>query len=573
MKDSVLLAVDVLLPKQGADPKPLPTLVYFVRYVRSIEPKGFFKLFVGKRIFQHVPKKELEFFTRHGYACVIVDLRGSGASFGYRNMEFSPEEVADMSTVFDWIVAQPWSDGQTATTGISYTGTTAELALSSQHPSLKACIPRSNIFDLYEDMNFPGGIRQTPFIEIWKNTTQALDRGDFSLFGSRAKMAVKGTNPVDGDRKRQQLQAALKEHEKNFDVFSGILRVTYRNEIDTGAGAAMDDYSIHNRLEAIRASKVPIYRISGWYDGALSNSVLKGWANTPDQSRVLLGPWDHGPAYELDPYGSTEEVSFNVYQEMLRFLDYHVKSIKNGLDQQPPIHYFQLGTQTWKSTENWKNAQGLLQDFYLQPNAKLSVSPPTMATGHTRYQIDDRVSTPNTSRWNSLTVLYKNGPTNYPDRRLMNENMVVFDSLPLEQPMTIVGHPRLDLYCTVDAADAQLFAYLEAVSPTGEVVYITEGLFRAIHRKESTAPRPYTWWGPYHSYHLEDAAPLEPGEVARLRFMMIPTAFTIKKGYHLRLSIAGADVAHFHALEEAPEQLLLHHDATHPSKLQLPIQH
>lgn len=570
MKDSVRLAVDVLLPKNKPDGSQVPTLVYFVRYVRSIEPKGFFKLFVGKRVFQHVPKAELEYFTKHGYACVIVDLRGSGASFGHRTMEFSPAEVADMSTIFDWIVAQSWSDGQTATTGISYTGTTAELALSSHHPSLKACIPRSNIFDLYEDMNFPGGIRQTPFVEVWKTSTQALDQGNFSIFGKTAKMAAKGINPVDGDKKRRLLQAALQEHEDNFDVFKGILRVTYRDEVDVEAGAAMDDFSIHHRLEAIRASQVPIYRISGWYDGALANSVLKGWMNTPNQSRVLIGPWDHGPATYVDPYGASQEVGFSVYTEMLRFLDFHLKGMANGMDTQAPIHYYQLGSQTWKSATTWEEATGTLRDFYLSDSFRLQPMPMD-SFADVVYPIDYAVATPNTARWNSLTTLYKNGPTHYSDRSALQDRLLVYEAAPTQEDLTITGHPVVSLFCQADADDLQVFVYLEAVSPAGQVHYLTEGLFRALHRRTSTAPRPYRWIGPYHTYNAADAQPLEQGQTALLHFMMLPTSVVVPKGYRIRVSLAGADAEHFHALKNAPTQFRLDNSLGGFSKIQLPI--
>lgn len=570
MKDSVRLAVDVLLPKKKPQDLKLPTLVYFVRYVRSIEPKSFFKLLLGQRIFQHVSKAEIEYFTKHGYACVIVDLRGSGASFGHRKMEFSPEEVADMSTIFDWIVNQPWSDGQTATTGISYTGTTAELALSSRHPSLKACIPRSNIFDLYEDMNFPGGIRQTPFVEIWKSTTQALDQGNFSIFGKTAKMAVKGINPVDGDKKRRLLQAALAEHQQNFDVFKGILRVNYRDEVDTEAGAAMDDYSIHHHLDAIRASQVPIYRISGWFDGALTNSVLKGWMNTPNQSRILIGPWDHGPITHVDPYGPSQKVTFNIYAEMLRFLDFHLKDIDNGIDVQAPIHYYQLGNGTWKSATTWAEATGALQPFYFSTQNQLTPTPRPVGTDDL-YQIDYSVATPNTARWNSLTTLYQNGPTRYPNRQTMNDKMLIYDATPTEKALTITGHPIVSLYCETDAEELQLFVYLEAVSPTGEVHYITEGIFRAIHRAISPEQRPYQWIGPYHTYNQVDAQPMPIGKAVHLQFMMLPTSFVLKKGYHLRVSIAGSDTEHFHPPQEAPTKLILNNSLSGANKIQLPI--
>ena len=183
-RDSVLLAVDVFLPKQLEKGKKVPTILYLTRYVRSIRAKFPFSLFKDP-ILAVVPEDEVKFFNAFGYAVVIVDVRGSGASLGERNMEFSPEEIADGKDIVDWIIAQPWSDGKLGTTGISYVGTTAEMLLVNKHPAVKACIPRSNIFDLYNYIMFPGGVRMGPFIDAWGKTTQSLDQNNFLIFGRR----------------------------------------------------------------------------------------------------------------------------------------------------------------------------------------------------------------------------------------------------------------------------------------------------------------------------------------------------------------------------------------------------
>ena len=69
-------------------------------------------------------------YINHGYAFVVVDARGSGASFGTRVQEWSPDEVRDGAEIMDWIVAQSWSNGRIGSTGISYDGTAAEFALT-----------------------------------------------------------------------------------------------------------------------------------------------------------------------------------------------------------------------------------------------------------------------------------------------------------------------------------------------------------------------------------------------------------------------------------------------------------
>ena len=118
MRDGIKLAADICLPKKLEKDKKIPTILYLTRYVRSFETKFPFSL-LSKTLFGQITKKEIEFFTSYGYAVVIIDVRGTGASFGTRYMEFSPEEVEDGREIVDWIITQNWSNQKVGSTGIS----------------------------------------------------------------------------------------------------------------------------------------------------------------------------------------------------------------------------------------------------------------------------------------------------------------------------------------------------------------------------------------------------------------------------------------------------------------------
>lgn len=74
-----------------------------------------------------------------------------------------------------------------------------------------------------------------------------------------------------------------------------------------------------------------------------------------------------------------------------------------------------------------------------------------------------------------------------------------------------------------------------AASDRGEAGrYVTEGMFRASHRAEadpSKGPRAAATLpgAPFHSFEAHSAQPLVPGEAARLRFQMLPTAYRFAK--------------------------------------------
>ena len=78
--------------------------------------------------------KYRDFFVPRGYALVVVDVRGTGASFGTRDSFRSPAEREDYREIADWVVAQPWSDGWIGSTGISYLGAAA---ISSPAPATR----------------------------------------------------------------------------------------------------------------------------------------------------------------------------------------------------------------------------------------------------------------------------------------------------------------------------------------------------------------------------------------------------------------------------------------------------
>jgi putative CocE/NonD family hydrolase len=200
MRDGIKLAADICLPKKLEKDKKIPTVLFLTRYVRSFETKFPFSL-LAKTLFGQITKKEIDFFTSYGYAVVIIDVRGTGASYGTRHMEFSPEEVEDGREIVDWIISQPWSNQKVGSTGISYLGTTAEMLLVNQHPNVKACIPRSSIFDLYNDIAFPGGVRHGKFIEVWRDTTLSLDKNNLKYIGAVANAVIKNPKPVKADTK------------------------------------------------------------------------------------------------------------------------------------------------------------------------------------------------------------------------------------------------------------------------------------------------------------------------------------------------------------------------------------
>ncbi len=500
---------------------------------------------------------------------LVVDARGTGASSGRRTMEFSPEEVADGGQVVDWIISQPWSNGKVGTSAVSYGATTAEQLLLNQHPAVKACIPRSGILDLYNHIMFPGGVRQAPFIDIWGLTTRSLDQSNLAVFGKQAKRLLKGIQPVKGEKEKLRYNVGV--YKGNFDVYQGIQVVTCREDKHPEMSRSSNEFSTHYNIDRVANCGSGIYRIGGWYDAALTKSIIEGFWNTPNTDKVLIGPWDHGPADNASPFSPTTERDFDVYGEMLRYLDFHLKGIDNGVNQEDKFYYYTIGAEKWQSTNMWPPAYITDVPVYLSSNNILAEKNGEVRPGTNIYTIDYEANTGKSSRWNSLTPLYKNGPTNYHNRKEASEKLLHYDSPALEHDMEMTGSPIAHLFISADNKNADVFVYIEDVHPDGTVYMVTEGMLRGIHRKVAEDTDSYKQIGPYHSYTQADMEYLTPGEVTEFAMDLLPISYLFQKGHRIRVSIAGADKLHFDTLPESASKLELHCTPQYPSRVVLPV--
>jgi len=169
MRDGCRLAVDVYLPQikedSGRTGSTWPTIVIFTPYYRR---------FVTKQSdVDPSPNcgKYRDMFVPRGYALVVVDVRGTGASFGTRDALRSPKERDDSHEVAQWIVEQSWSNGVIGSTGISYLGAAAIFLASTRHPAVKAIAPLFAVSDIYKDQLYVGGVLSSIWAGRYKSPT------------------------------------------------------------------------------------------------------------------------------------------------------------------------------------------------------------------------------------------------------------------------------------------------------------------------------------------------------------------------------------------------------------------
>jgi len=568
MRDGVKLAVDVYLPSDWKPGDRLPAILYQTRYWRAMEYRWPFSVFTDP-LPRGLTGQYTKRFLGNDYAWVSVDVRGSGASFGTRPYSHSPAEIKDGAEIVEWILQQPWSNGHIGSFGISYSGASAELLLVNQHPAVKAIAPMYSGFDLYPEIAFPGGIHHTWFTNTWSQITKSLDQNQLPFGGWVASLAIRGVLPVHEDHDTQLLNQAIASHTSNWNPHQEAQDITFRDDPPRSNHIpSIDALGPFWYRQAIDNSGAAIYNYSGWFDGAYQHGAIRRYLTlTNPDNRLIIGPWDHGGRRRISP-SSIGPTQFDHAGELLKFFDYHLKGIPTGIAQEPPIHYYTMGTDQWKATTSWPPTS-IQHTLYLAPNLALRKAPPPEQEGHDVYEVNPTAGTGEESRWHTLVGLPINNP--YPDRSEQDTKLLLYTSPPLGENIEVTGHPTVTLSMSTSNHDATVFVYLEDVNEDGEVTYVTEGMLRAIHRKINPTQAPYRDPVPYRTYQQADSLPIGPGDIMTLKFDLLPTSFVFKKRHRIRLAIAGVDKDHFLQLADPPPTFRVNRNARHPSHLTLPV--
>ncbi|MBI4832319.1 MAG: CocE/NonD family hydrolase [Candidatus Lindowbacteria bacterium] len=374
MCDGVKIAVDVLLPKNLPAGAKIPAVMKMTCYWRAADVRPPMSWFQKPDEFERV-------FTEHGYALILVDVRGTGASFGTRPYPLSSEEVKDGADLADWIVAQPWSNGKVGAIGTSYSGTTAELLAVNNHPAVKAVVPRFADHDIYFDIAFPGGISFDWMMKNWGYYTKLLDSNvvpkDVGLLG---RLFVRGVKPVDGDRERRLLKQAIAEHAQNGDVYQLAKSATFRDDTNTLSGITVDDFSTHTYRKDIERSNAGIYSWGGWMDETMADAAIRRFITYSNPQRTVIGPWNHGGDNHASPYlppdTPTDPSMERQWLDCVKFFDYYLKDIDNGVMSKKVLIYYTMGEEQWKSTNVWPPTGSAEMTWYLAADNELSRTAP-----------------------------------------------------------------------------------------------------------------------------------------------------------------------------------------------------
>ncbi len=496
--------------------------------------------------------RDYERFTEAGYVYVGQATRGHSGSEGDQGVDNRFfDDAEDGYDSLTWISKQAWCDGNIAMYGKSYWGITQWLVAPLQHPNLKAIIPQNMNPDPWER-----GYRDHGALQLAHTARRIYDAG------GREKVEKYGW----------------------LNWYRHLPLIT----LDTVAGTAENklwrDYVSHSTYDDFWKAigtrdkyhkiKIPVYLMGGWYDnypGATFNyfEKLRELAAT-DEIRVIVNPSDHVNNVVGDrDFGTNagkDEVGLAI-----RWLDYVIKGIDNGIKDEPPVRIFAMGANEWRSEGEWPLARTMFTRYYFHSNGSkdgwLDTEPPGDEPP-TRYIYDPDDPVPtlggNHSSPNIPGVLRVGTVDQRPIES--RQDVLVFTSPPVEEDTEVTGPIVVKLYAASSARDTDFIARLMDVYPDGTAYNLTEGIIRARFRES-------IW---------ESPKLLVPNEIYEYTIELLPTSNVFLKGHSIRVHVTSSNfplydrnpnTGHEQGVDaemQVAEQTI-YHDERYPSHIILPV--
>jgi putative CocE/NonD family hydrolase len=580
MQDGTKIAIYLYLPEGLAEDDKIPCILFMTPYISMIEYRHPLFEKLVRLIAHRAPSDQAEEFAFYGYATVLMDLRGSGASYGQKRSIFMDDLQKDAPEVVEWITSQPWSNGNVGATGVSAVGMTSQWLLTAKHPAVKAIAPRFSVFDIYLGVH-EGGLTPNRFLLDIGKLLRSMDQnrlheGQDSIFKQwLMRILIKGIQPIDEDINGVMLSEVVEDHASNKYFDQDISVVEFRDDPlpNSSIPATLDTQSPFSHITDMEASGASIYSFTGWYDGAFSREMINLHMNVRTKgSKLIIGPWGHGGGFYCSPliYGK-RKTDFDQIAELVRFFDYHLKGIDSRIASEPAIHYFTLGEEMWKSADTWPPPGSQSIRYFLSANHTLNTKVPSASGAFDVYRVDFEVGTGVHSRFGK----HLSGgmtPVKYPGRKHRDKKLLCYTSATLDREVEITGHPEVKLFINSSSLDGAFIVYLEDIDPHGNVFNVTDGMLRARHRKTSSSQPPYRQFGVYHTFNRADEMSLVPGKMAELSFELMPVSYLFKAGHCMRIAIAGADKDNFAPVSaDSPPEIKIYRSASHASYIDLPI--
>lgn len=482
VRDGARLAARIWMP-EGVESRPLPAILEYIPYRKR-------DLTRGRDAQNHA------YLAGHGYVCVRVDMRGGGDSDGVLTDEYTLVEQEDGVDVIAWIAEQPWCNGNVGMMGISWGGFNSLQVAAHRPPALRAIMSACSSDDLYSDnMHYMGGCL------LGDNLSEATVMFAFNSLPPDPKIVGNRWRNMWFDRLRCSglwLESWLRHQRRN-----GYWK----------SSSVCEDYA---------AIQCPVMVVGGWADG-FTNAVFRMLENLSVPRQGLIGPWGH-----KYPHQGVPGPAIGFLQELLRWWDYWLKGIDNGVmdepmlrawmqDSVPPHTSYTTRPGRWVCEKAWPSTNIHYTRFPLYFPGHIGLAGAASKTNEwmgLQSPLDLGMAA---GKWCS----YAATPDLPGDQRQEDGGALTFDTEPLDEPLEILGGAWVDLELTANKPSGMVAVRISDVAPKGESTRTTYGLLNLTHRDSDEHPEP-----------------LKPGKPYQVRIHINGIGQRFPAGHRIRVSIS-----------------------------------
>jgi hypothetical protein len=496
MRDGTILRADVHRPDRGG---PYPVLVQRTPYGKG----GSFDRLV-----------------KAGYIVVSQDARGRNESDGtwksyYRSKTHEPEDGYD---TIEWAAKLPGSTGKVGTFGISYPASLQWQLAPLRPPSLVAM----SAWSIPGRGGATGTISPGFRLQWWAQMATDMRR-KANLPGVHTTWEA---NALWNTAESEKWINWLPWLELPDDFFG--------YETDAVKSWLKKPYDTFTLDKGCKDISVPNFDIVGWYDHANGDMLLfrtmvkEAKTETARKgSRIIIGPWSHERRLQRR-YGNIDfgpNAVLDKIEVQIRWFDYWLKDIQNGIDKDAPVKIFVMGDNKWRDEQHWPLHRTEEKILFITSNGQANTPSGNGKLGDEKPQsvgIDNYVYDPRDPV-----------PTPYGQRRprvadwrpLANrQDILVYQTELLTERIEVTGNPIVELYATSSAPDTDWFVRLIDVAPDGLARDVSSGMLRARYRDGPDKPKL-----------------IKPHEVVKYTIRMRPTSNAFLPGHRIRFDITSSN--------------------------------
>ncbi len=493
-----------------------------------------------------------------GFMVVVQDARGRFGSDGtWEPFRFDADDGHD---TVEWAARLPSSNGRVGMFGLSYWGNTQWLTAIAQPPSLCAIAPGLTWSDPADGGFYRGGALELGLALVW-----ALEQG------------IDYVRRLDepAEQIAARVDALIDELDHLAEVgywelpVPGSALLARHGVPELGSIRGLDDPEaiarcrVQGRHDRVQ---VPVFGIGGWHDGFVQGVLDNHTTMTAlgRDSRVLIGPWSHanfsdtvgGLSFGLrarkdgGPTGAPDDV------DALQ-LEWFRRHLTPGGDPSPvtppaPVRIFVMGANRWREESAWPPARASGLRWYLRPAGELTTAAPQAREPVTEFTYDPADPVPTAGGQTLIPPHLTAGPIDQADTEA-RPDVLVFTSEPLSDDLEVTGRVRVVLHARSSAPSTDWVARLCDVHPDGRSFGLCDGILRV---------------------------PVGADELQRHELDLWSTSNLFRRGHRLRVHVTSSSFPRWdrnlntgdqRRADHVPARQRVHHDAAHPSWLQLQV--